>query len=96
MIHASQQLGLGSGLVLAVPIPAEAATEGKAIEDAIKQALAEAAQKGVHGSEVSARHFPTTAAPFLPQGRCSASSLLHHGRIASLPHRTASLSLCFT
>ena len=54
MIHASQQLGLGSGLVLAVPIPAEAAAEGEAVEGAIKQALAEAARKGVRGSEVSA------------------------------------------
>ena len=53
MIDASQHLGLGSGLVVGVPIPAEAAAEGEVVERAIARALDEAASKGVQGNEVS-------------------------------------------
>ena len=53
MIAASTQLGLGSGMVLAVPIPKEAAAEGEVVEKAIQQALDEADSRGVKGSEVS-------------------------------------------
>jgi hypothetical protein len=46
-------MSLGNGAVLAVPIPAEHAAEGQAIEAAVKQALREADEKGVAGNQVS-------------------------------------------
>ncbi len=52
MIDASQQLGLGSGFVVGVPIPLEAAAEGEIVERAITRALAEASSKGIQGNEV--------------------------------------------
>uniref|UniRef100_A0A7R9YTE3 Pseudouridine-5'-phosphate glycosidase n=1 Tax=Chlamydomonas euryale TaxID=1486919 RepID=A0A7R9YTE3_9CHLO len=53
MIHAAQRLRLNSGLVLAVPIPDDAAAEGQVVEDAIQTALAEADAKHVRGNEVT-------------------------------------------
>ncbi|KAL4459061.1 hypothetical protein ABPG75_013926 [Micractinium tetrahymenae] len=53
MIAASQKLALGGGMVLAVPIPDEQAAAGAAVERAISQALQEAEQRGVKGSEVT-------------------------------------------
>lgn len=53
--HALRRLGLGSGLLLAVPIPQEDAAEGQAVESAIETALAEAAQHGIGGNQVCAR-----------------------------------------
>ena len=52
LIEASFKLGLGSGMVLAVPIPREAAAEGEVVEAAIRIALEEADSKGIKGSEV--------------------------------------------
>jgi pseudouridine-5'-phosphate glycosidase len=56
VLAASLNMNLGTGAVLAVPIPAEHAAEGEVIEAAIKQALREADEKGVAGSQV--RHVP--------------------------------------
>jgi len=53
MIAASQSLGLASGMVLAVPIPAGDAAEGAEVESAIKQALREADAKGIAGNKVT-------------------------------------------
>ena len=55
LIDASSKLRLGSGMVLAVPIPREAAAEGEVVEGAIRRALEEADAKGVKGSEVTRR-----------------------------------------
>lgn len=55
MIDASQQLGMGSGFVVGVPIPAEAATEGEMVEQAITTSLEEAQSKNIKGNEVGRR-----------------------------------------
>lgn len=52
MIRAGHELQLGSGLLLAVPIPEDAAAEGAAIQRAIEEALAEADARGIAGAEV--------------------------------------------
>jgi pseudouridine-5'-phosphate glycosidase len=52
-IAAAQRLGLGSGLVLGVPIPEQHAAAGAEVEAAIAQALQEAEQRGVRGAEVT-------------------------------------------
>lgn len=53
MIAAGQDLGLGSGLVLGVPIPAEYAAAGAEVESATQQALREAEERGVQGAAVT-------------------------------------------
>ncbi|KAK2080807.1 hypothetical protein QBZ16_000661 [Prototheca wickerhamii] len=50
---AQERLGLRSGLVLGVPIPAHLAAEGSEVEAATQQALAEAEEQGVHGAAVT-------------------------------------------
>ena len=55
MAHASLRLGLGAGMVLAVPIPPQYAAEGRLVEGAIKTALDEVDAKGVKGQEVRSR-----------------------------------------
>lgn len=52
MMLAAQRLGQKTGMVLAVPIPQEAAAEGQLVERAISQALAEVSQRSVQGNEV--------------------------------------------
>ena len=47
------ELGLSTGLLIAVPVPAEAAGDGARMEAATRQALQEAEAKGVRGSEVT-------------------------------------------
>lgn len=53
MIAASASLGLTCGMVLAVPIPQEAAAAGQVVEGAVQQALAEASSSGVCGRAVT-------------------------------------------
>jgi pseudouridine-5'-phosphate glycosidase len=53
MIRASHELQLGTGLLLAVPIPEAAAAEGAAIQQAIQESLLEAEQRGIAGADVS-------------------------------------------
>ena len=53
MIRLHRELGPGSGLLLAVPIPVEAAADGKEVEEAIRAALAEAGEEGVAGRDVT-------------------------------------------
>lgn len=53
MVAALGRLGLGSGMVLAVPIPQQHAVEGRRIQAAIDQALTEADSKRVKGNEVT-------------------------------------------
>ncbi len=51
--RAHQAFGGGSGLLLAVPPPAEAALPHDEIEQAVSRALAAAAQAGIHGANVT-------------------------------------------
>lgn len=53
MVNASLKLGVGSGLVLGVPIPAHLAADAEPIQRAIDESLADAARQGVAGREVS-------------------------------------------
>lgn len=53
MIAASQQLQLGGGMVLGVPIPEQHAAAGAAVEAAIAQALQEVEQQGIKGNTVT-------------------------------------------
>lgn len=53
MIRASHELQLGTGLLLAVPIPEAHAAEGAAIQQAIQESLQEAEQRGIAGADVS-------------------------------------------
>ncbi|MCB0148565.1 MAG: pseudouridine-5'-phosphate glycosidase [Caldilinea sp.] len=50
---AKQALGLPGGLLVAVPIPAEAEIPAAEIEPAIAQAVAEAAERGLRSAEVT-------------------------------------------
>lgn len=52
LIRASHDLQLDTGMLLAVPIPAAAAAEGAAIQQAIQESLQEADAKGIGGAEV--------------------------------------------
>lgn len=52
-VHALHALGLGSGIVVGVPIPEEHAAAGRQVERAIDTALAEVEQKGIKGNEVT-------------------------------------------
>lgn len=54
MIRASHELQLGTGLLLAVPIPEQYAAEGAVIQQAIEESLSEAEQRGIAGADVSA------------------------------------------
>jgi pseudouridylate synthase len=53
VMHAQWTLGLGGGLVVANPIPAEFALPREAIDGAIDQALAEAALQGITGKAIT-------------------------------------------
>jgi pseudouridine-5'-phosphate glycosidase/pseudouridine kinase len=53
IIDTQRQLGLQSGIVLAVPVPEEHAADGQRIEAAIQQALAEATAKNIRGHAVT-------------------------------------------
>ncbi|XP_077325404.1 uncharacterized protein LOC143960560 isoform X2 [Lithobates pipiens] len=53
LIDRSLELRLGSGLLIAVPIPPEHATSGEIIEEAIQQALEETRLKGIRGKDVT-------------------------------------------
>lgn len=49
---ASASLRLGSGMLLAVPIPTGQREEGAVIEAAVQEALAEVERRGISGNEV--------------------------------------------
>ncbi|KAM7057018.1 uncharacterized protein M8220_003282 isoform 2-T2 [Acridotheres tristis] len=53
LIDSALGLGLGSGVLIAVPCPQERAAQGQAIEEAIQQALSQARSKGITGKEVT-------------------------------------------
>lgn len=52
-IHAALGLQLGSGQLIAVPVPDEHAAEGAQIEAAIQRALSEAEARGVRGADTT-------------------------------------------
>eukprot|EP00976_Prorocentrum_cordatum_P060746 1176032-Prorocentrum_minimum.AAC.1 len=53
MISAIQRLRLGSGAVIAVPIPPQHSAEGGRVQGAIDRALKELEEQKVTGNEVS-------------------------------------------
>jgi pseudouridine-5'-phosphate glycosidase len=53
MIVSSRKLGLGSGMVIAVPIPPHHAAEATRVENAIQQAIKESQLRGISGNEVT-------------------------------------------
>jgi pseudouridine-5'-phosphate glycosidase len=53
IIHAKRELGLGGGVLITVPVPAEHELSRQGVEDAIQQALAEAERKGVRGRQMT-------------------------------------------
>lgn len=52
MLGSVQRLGLGSGMLVAVPIPPDQAVEGEEVESAIRTALQEVDKRGIKGNEV--------------------------------------------
>lgn len=53
LIASTLSLGLQSGVLIAVPIPAEHAEAGQAIEEVIQAAVVEASDKGITGRDVT-------------------------------------------
>ncbi|XP_030399907.1 pseudouridine-metabolizing bifunctional protein C1861.05-like [Gopherus evgoodei] len=53
LIASTLALGLGSGVLIAVPCPKEDAASGQIIEDAIQEALSNARSKGITGKELT-------------------------------------------
>jgi pseudouridine-5'-phosphate glycosidase len=53
LLMSSTELGLQSGILLAVPIPSSEAASGGQLEAAIQTALAEADKKGIAGREIT-------------------------------------------
>nr|ACN35173.1 unknown [Zea mays] len=53
IIYANKNLRLGSGILIAVPIPKQHATSGKIIESAIQTALKEAGDKRIIGNAIT-------------------------------------------
>ncbi|XP_037301231.1 pseudouridine-metabolizing bifunctional protein C1861.05-like [Manduca sexta] len=53
LLHSSRLLQLGSGILVAVPLPQEHAMDEKIIEDAINCALEASREKGINGKEVT-------------------------------------------
>ncbi|XP_041109872.1 pseudouridine-metabolizing bifunctional protein C1861.05 [Polyodon spathula] len=53
LIASALALGLGSGVLIAVPIPEEQAAVGQEIEEAVQRALTESREKGITGREVT-------------------------------------------
>uniref|UniRef100_V9KEL1 Pseudouridine-metabolizing bifunctional protein-like protein n=1 Tax=Callorhinchus milii TaxID=7868 RepID=V9KEL1_CALMI len=53
LIDSACELGQGSGVLIAVPIPEEHAPEGFLIEEAVQQSVAEARAEGILGKEVT-------------------------------------------
>ncbi|PNW87481.1 hypothetical protein CHLRE_02g144000v5 [Chlamydomonas reinhardtii] len=74
MLGCVRRLGLGSGMLLAVPIPAAAAAEGEVVEAATRAALAEAEARGVKGNEVTP--FLLERVRSLTGGRSLAANIL--------------------
>ncbi|CAG7821208.1 unnamed protein product [Allacma fusca] len=53
LLHSSFRLELGSGILIAVPIPKEFATSGERIEKAIETALEDARREGINGKDMT-------------------------------------------
>ncbi|CAD7705305.1 unnamed protein product [Ostreobium quekettii] len=53
LMHASLRLGLGSGVVLGVPIPEEGASAGECVEQVVREALQQCEEKNVERCKVT-------------------------------------------
>lgn len=84
VIRARQTLGLDSGTLVAVPVPAVDAFDGKAAETAIQQATAEADAAGIHGAKATPWLLQRVAE--LTEGQsieANVSLLRNNGRVAA-------------
>ena len=73
-IQATLNLNLGSGILIAAPVPQEFAMEEQKINDAISEALARAEREGVSGKETTP--FILSAIAKITQGRSLSTSKL--------------------
>jgi len=53
LLEAQRRLGISSGVVLGVPVPAELAAEAASVEEATARAVAESDAQGIKGNEVT-------------------------------------------
>ncbi|CAJ1390124.1 unnamed protein product [Effrenium voratum] len=53
LVRHQLQLGLTSGVVLAVPVPQQLAAEGQKVEEATRLAVDESLKQGIKGNEVT-------------------------------------------
>lgn len=53
LLESQRRFGLTSGVVLAVPLPEEAAAEARGVEEATQQAIEESEKQGIKGREVT-------------------------------------------
>lgn len=53
IVRAKRQLGMQNGLLVCVPVPAEAELPAPVVEPAIEQALSEAAARGMRGKALT-------------------------------------------
>lgn len=84
VIRARRELALQGGTLVAVPVPAGDAFEGKAAEAAIQQATAEADAAGIHGADATPWLLQRVAE--LSEGhsvQANISLLRHNGRVAA-------------
>uniref|UniRef100_A0A4W3JZI2 Zgc:136858 n=1 Tax=Callorhinchus milii TaxID=7868 RepID=A0A4W3JZI2_CALMI len=75
LIGSACELGQGSGVLIAVPIPEEHAPEGFLIEEAVQQSVAEARAEGILGKEVTP--FILQRVMELTQGASLSASILY-------------------
>jgi len=85
LIYHNIALNLGSGILISVPIPTEAAADGKEVEDAIQKALQESQEKNILGRDITPYILKRVAQ--LTQGKSLAANLAlikNNAKIASL------------
>lgn len=92
MIRASHDLQLNTGMLVAVPIPAAAAAEGAAIEQAIQQSLQEADDRGIAGAEVSGMYAAALSCYVCRGMLANVAIHWHHGEFSC--RMCVSITLC--
>ena len=84
LLHAHWGLGLGSGVVLSTPVPAEAALPEDEVHGWITQALQEATDKGVRGKAITP--FLLARVQALSEGRSLVANqalVMHNARVGA-------------
>ncbi|THU50671.1 hypothetical protein C4D60_Mb06t22760 [Musa balbisiana] len=91
LIHANLKLGLGSGMLIAVPIPEKHVSAGNVIESAIQKALEEAKLKNVTGN--AATPFLLARVNELTGGVSLAASILFYILLMIFPNQVSDITL---